>query len=201
MLPGSETVGPPCPAVMACCLCPRGESVPCLTQSLRRDVRECSTVRFAHSGKGLKMGKPLRGSVESNALLVAGHGLKPLAPGQGAAKMGLPRDIMSEDWAVRNHPHALYLKQYEDGSVRMARGRVVDSKESMCTGGTVVRGKSRKGKFVKKAFVYTNAKSDSRIDPAPVVYRQPDPLLVAPRHAGTPIKTVKHVPPRSEAGR
>ena len=119
-----------------------------------------------------------------------------LAPGQGAAKTGRPREIMSEDWAVRNHPLALYLKQYEDGSVRMARGRIVDSKESMCTGGTVVKGRSRKGKFVKKAFVHTNVKSDNRIDPQPIRYRQPDPAMYAPRHEGTPVKTAKHVPLR-----
>jgi hypothetical protein len=115
----------------------------------------------------------------------------------GAARTGLVREVMSEDWAVRNHPHALFLKQYEDGSLRMARGRIVDPKESMCTGGTTVKGRSKKGKFVKKAFVYSNAKSDNRIDPQPVRYRQPDPVLFARRHEGTPTKTAKHVPLRS----
>lgn len=115
----------------------------------------------------------------------------------GAARTGLARDVMAEDWAVRDHPHALFLKKYEDGTVRMARGRLVNPEVSMCTGGTVVRGRSKKGKFVKKAFVYANAKSDARLTPPPMRYAQPGPLLVAPRHAGTPTKTAKHVPLRS----
>ena len=97
---------------------------------------------------------------------------------------------------MRDHPHALYVKQYEDGSERMARGRLVNPKESMFTGGTTVKGRSRKGKFIKKAFVFSNAKSDSRIDPQPVRFIQAEPTIFARRHEGTPVKTAKHVPLR-----
>ena len=119
-----------------------------------------------------------------------------LPKGTATASTGIQRDIKSEDWAVRNHPHALYLKHYDDGSQRMARGRIVNPETSMCTEGTVVKGRSCKGKFVKKAFVYTMAKSDARLDPAPVRYVQPDPVLYARRHEGTPTKTAKYVPLR-----
>lgn len=141
----------------------------------------------------------VRGSFEAASEVVNGKGLKPLAPGQGAAKMGRPRDVMAEDWAVRDHPHALYLKTYEDGSQRMARGRIVNPEKSLCTGGTVVKGRSKKGKFVHKSFVFTNAKSDSRMDPNATKprFRQPEPVVFASRHEGTPVKTAKHVPLRS----
>jgi hypothetical protein len=120
-----------------------------------------------------------------------------LPKGTATARTGNARDIAMEEWAVRDHPHALYLKAYDDGSVRMARGRVVDPSTSMHAGGTVVKGRSKKGKFLRKHFVATNAKSDARLGPPPMRFAQPDPIQYALRHEGTPVKTAKYLPLRS----
>ncbi len=119
-----------------------------------------------------------------------------LTKGTTMARTGIARDIAAEDWAVRDHPHALYLNGYDDGSCRMARGRIVNPETSMCAGGTVVKGRSRKGKFVRKSFVHTNGKSDNRLCPPPLRFPQPEPVQYALRHEGTPQKTAKHIPLR-----
>lgn len=87
----------------------------------------------------------------------------------------------SIEWATRNHPKLIHYRGTDDAGVKedglqqtqVYKGRLVNPQKSHSTGGTVVRGRSRKGKFQRTNFLSAGSKSDARMEPpAP-----PKPIL------------------------
>jgi hypothetical protein len=154
--------------------------------------------------RGLTMARGVKGAIGFNSADL----IKPVLPvGQGPSKSGDERDKMSEEWACRDHGHNVrYRQAMLDGSspdgpeyqsLQVCKGRIVNPKTSMCTGGSMVKGRSKKGKYLKQSFVYGMSKSDARIESPTPKYVQREAVQFAPRHAGTPVKTAKHVPLRA----
>lgn len=91
-------------------------------------------------------------------------------------------DWNSIEWATRNHPKLIHYRATDDAGVNPSdglqrvqahKGRLVNPQKSHSTGGTVVKGRSRKGKFQRTNFLSTGGKSDARMEPA----APPKPVL------------------------